>query len=104
MGILTLLLCAGNLGLPVLMDPTRCSIYYAYLLVAVLTLLGDGILYLIFMPRILRVIRNAAAVRTDSDHCSRSMLHQGSDQNAGFGVRLCIKWSIDLSDEYYQGK
>ena len=62
MGSLTLLLCAGNLGLPVLMDPTRCSIYYAYLLVAVLTLLGDGILYLIFMPRILRVIRNAAAL------------------------------------------
>lgn len=62
MGILTLLLCAGNLGLPVLMDPARCSIYYAYLLVAVLTLLGDGILYLIFMPRILRVIRNAAAL------------------------------------------
>ena len=62
MGILTLLLCAGNLGLPVLMDPARCSIYYAYLLVAVLTLLGDGIFYLIFMPRILRVIRNAAAL------------------------------------------
>ena len=62
MGILTLLLCAGNLGLPVLMDPARCSIYYAYLLVAVLTLLGDGILYLIFMPRILKVIRNAAAL------------------------------------------
>lgn len=62
MGILTLLLCAGNLGLPVLMDPARCSIYYAYLLVATLTLLGDGILYLIFMPRILKVIRNAAAL------------------------------------------
>ena len=62
MGILTLLLCAGNLGLPVLMDSARCSIYYAYLLVATLTLLGDGILYLIFMPRILKVIRNAAAL------------------------------------------
>lgn len=62
MGILTLLLCAGNLGLPVLMDPARCSIYYAYLLAATLTLLGDGILYLIFMPRILKVIRNAAAL------------------------------------------
>ena len=62
MGILTLLLCAGNLGLPVLMDPARCSIYYAYLLVATLTLLGDGILYLIFMPRILKVIRNTAAL------------------------------------------
>ena len=44
------------------MDPARCSIYYAYLLVATLTLLGDGILYLIFMPRILKVIRNAAAL------------------------------------------
>ena len=62
MRILTLLLCAGNLGLPVLMDSARCSIYYAYLLVATLTLLGDGILYLIFMPRILKVIRNAAAL------------------------------------------
>ena len=62
MGILTLLLCAGNLGLPVLMDSARCSIYYAYLLVATLTLLGDGILYLIFMHRILKVIRNAAAL------------------------------------------
>ena len=39
MGILTLLLCAGNLGLPVLMDPARCSIYYTYLLAAALTLL-----------------------------------------------------------------
>ena len=62
MGALTLLLCAGNLGLPVLMDPARCSIYYVYLLVAALTMLGDGILYLVFMPRILKVIRNAAAL------------------------------------------
>ena len=53
MGILTLLLCAGNLGLPVLMDPARCSIYYAYLLVAALTVLADGIIYLLFMPRII---------------------------------------------------
>ena len=41
MGILTLLLCAGNLGLPVLMDPARCSIYYTYLLAAALTVLAD---------------------------------------------------------------
>lgn len=40
MGILTLLLCAGNLGLPMLMDGARCSIYYVYLLVAALTVLG----------------------------------------------------------------
>ena len=58
MGILTLLLCAGNLGLPVLMDPARCSIYYVYLLTAALTVLGDGILYLFFMPRILTIPRN----------------------------------------------
>lgn len=62
MGALTLLLCAGNLGLPVLMDPARCSIYYVYLLVVALTMLGDGILYLVFMPRILKVIRNAVAL------------------------------------------
>ena len=58
MGILTLLLCAGNFGLPVLMDPARCSIYYAYLLVVTLTVLADGILYMIFMPGILLVFRN----------------------------------------------
>lgn len=58
MGILTLLLCAGNLGLPVLMDPARCSIYFVYVLIAALTLLGDGILYLIFMPKTLRFFRN----------------------------------------------
>lgn len=39
MGILTLLLCAGNLGLPVLMDPARCSIYYVYLLIVSITVL-----------------------------------------------------------------
>lgn len=33
MGILTLLLCASGLGLPMLMDPARCSIYYVYLLI-----------------------------------------------------------------------
>lgn len=41
MGILTLLLCAGNLELPVLMDPARCSIYYTYLLAAALSILID---------------------------------------------------------------
>lgn len=61
MGILTLLLCAGNLGLPMLMDGARCSIYYAYLFVAALTVLGDGMLYLVCMPGILKVVQNAVS-------------------------------------------
>ena len=76
MGILTLLLCAGNLGLPVLMDPARCSIYYAYLLIASMTVLGDGVLYLIFMPRILTIPRNAISfILTVS--MAAGMIHQG---------------------------
>ena len=55
MGILTLLLCAGNLGLPVLMDPARCRIYYTYLLAAALTVLADGIISLLFMQGVLKI-------------------------------------------------
>lgn len=55
MGILTLLLCAGNLGLPVLMDTARCSIYYTYLLAAALTVLADGIISLLFMQGVLKI-------------------------------------------------
>lgn len=61
MGILTLLLCAGDLGLPMLMDGARCSIYYVYLLVAALTVLGDGILYLVCMPGTLKIFRNVVS-------------------------------------------
>ena len=76
MGILTLLLCAGNLGLPVLMDPARCSIYYVYLLIVSITVLGDGLLYLIFMPRILTILRNAVSfILTVS--MAAGMIHQG---------------------------
>ena len=76
MGILTLLLCAGNLGLPVLMDPARCSIYYVYLLIVSMTVLGDGLLYLIFMPRILTILRNAVSfILTVS--MAAGMIHQG---------------------------
>ena len=76
MGILTLLLCAGNLGLPVLMDPARCSIYYVYLLIVSITVLGDGLLYLIFMPRILTIPRNAVSfILTVS--MAAGMMHQG---------------------------
>ena len=58
MGILTLLLCAGILGLPVLMDPARCSIYYAYLLAAALTVLADSVISLVFTPGVLRICLN----------------------------------------------
>ena len=76
MGILTLLLCAGNLGLPVLMDPARCSIYYVYLLIVSITVLGDGLLYLIFMPRILSIPRNVVSfILTVS--MAAGMIHQG---------------------------
>ena len=76
MGILTLLLCAGNLGLPVLMDPARCSIYYVYLLIVSITVLGDGLLYLIFMPRILTISRNVVSfILTVS--MAAGMIHQG---------------------------
>lgn len=76
MGILTLLLCAGNLGLPVLMDPARCSIYYVYLLIVSITVLGDGLLYLSFMPRILTISRNVVSfILTVS--MAAGMIHQG---------------------------
>ena len=76
MGILTLLLCAGNLGLPVLMDPARCSIYYVYLLIVSITVLGDGLLYLSFMPRILTISRNVVSfILTVS--MATGMIHQG---------------------------
>ena len=76
MGILTLLLCAGNFGLPVLMDPARCSIYYVYLLIVSITVLGDGLLYLVFMPRILTISRNVVSfILTVS--MAAGMIHQG---------------------------
>ena len=76
MGILTFLRCAGNLGLPVLIDPARCSIYYVYLLIVSITVLGDGLLYLIFMPRILTIPRNAVSfILTVS--MAAGMIHQG---------------------------
>jgi len=45
--MITILLCAGVLGLPPLMDASRCSIYYAYLLPMIPVLLIDGVLTLI---------------------------------------------------------
>lgn len=56
--ILTVLLCAGPFGLPTLMDAARCSIYYAYLLPVAGVLITDGLLYLVLMPKVLRICRN----------------------------------------------
>ena len=84
MGILTLLLCASGLGLPMLMDPARCSIYYVYLLILTLTVLMDGILYLIFMHRLFTIPRNVLSfILTVS--IVGSMIHQGMIKMPGFG-------------------
>ena len=56
--ILTLLLCAGDFGLPTLMDPARCSIYYAYLLAGAAALFGDGIICIVLNLKRLKVYRN----------------------------------------------
>lgn len=40
--ILTILLCANTFGFPMLMDGARCSIYYAYIYIAMLSLMADG--------------------------------------------------------------
>lgn len=58
MALITILLCAGKLGLPPLMDPARCSIYFAYLFMLCPVLLLDGISYLIFMLPALQIPRN----------------------------------------------
>ena len=58
MALITILLCAGKLGLPPLMDAARCSIYFAYLFMLCPVLLLDGILYLIFMLPVLQIPRN----------------------------------------------
>lgn len=60
--ILTILLCAGNFGLPTLMDPARCSIYYAYLLPLAAAVGIDGVLYLLLMPKRCKVFRNVLSL------------------------------------------
>lgn len=46
-GCMCLLLISGRIGLPTLMDPARCSIYFAYMLPLILTLFIDILLYLV---------------------------------------------------------
>lgn len=62
MFILTILLCAGRIGLPPLMDSARCSIYFAYLLPIAVTFLCDGVIYLIFLSPVLQVVRNIVSL------------------------------------------
>lgn len=59
MGILTILLSAGSFGLPALMDPARCSIYYTYLLLEVVFLLLDGVICLLLPFRKIAIVRDA---------------------------------------------
>lgn len=56
--ILTVLLCAGNFGLPMLMDPARCSIYYAYILAGTAVLFADGVVSFLLMLKKLKNYRN----------------------------------------------
>lgn len=56
------LLCAGELGLPTLMDPARCSIYFAYLLWLVPILFADGALYFVLPGKILQMPRNVISL------------------------------------------
>lgn len=60
--ILTVLLCAGPLGLPPLMDASRCSIYFAYLFPMIPVLLIDGLLELIQIRTWLTVVSQACSL------------------------------------------
>lgn len=44
---MTVLVAAGRLGLPMLMDAARASVYYAYCMPIVFVLLGDGLIVLV---------------------------------------------------------
>lgn len=46
-GCMCILLISGRIGLPTLMDPSRCSIYFAYMTPLVLTLFVDILLYIV---------------------------------------------------------
>ena len=62
MGIMALLLAAGNLGLPTLMDAARCSMYFAYLLPVAFVFCADAILYFVFYFQKLGWLRNLASL------------------------------------------
>lgn len=56
------LLCSGELGLPTLMDPARCSIYFAYLLWSVPILVVDSLLYFVMPLNVLQIPRNGISL------------------------------------------
>lgn len=58
MVLIGVLLCAEKLGLPTLMDPARCSIYFSYLLWLVPILFLDSIIYMFFPLKVLEIPRD----------------------------------------------
>ena len=87
MEILTLLLCASGLGLPMLMDPARCSIYYVYLINADSS---DGWNSLSdFYASFIYNSAKCVIFYLDCVHCWEYD-PSGNDQNAGIWFRLCI--------------
>lgn len=120
MGLLLLLLGSGNLGLPTLMDATRCSVYFVYLLVTAVVLLADSIVYLILMPTVLRLIRNTASLGVLAAavaglfHCGLVRAPQYSSGYVTNGAIICLdniihdnedmKWTIvSANDERQMG-
>lgn len=105
MWIVTILLCANLFGLPPLMDGARCSIYYVYLLSAVLTALADGLLYMVLPLRKLRLVRNAVSLAVTAavlmGMFQNHMIKQ-SDFSSGFvmnGAITCLSNIIHENED-----
>lgn len=105
MWIVTILLCAGVFGLPLLMDGARCSIYYVYLLSAALTALADGLLYMVLPLRKLRLVRNAVSLAVTAavlmGMFQNHMIKQ-SDFSSGFvmnGAITCLSNIIHENED-----
>lgn len=62
MAMLTILLSSESLAIPTLMDASRCSVYYAYLVMMIPVFLNDGWIYLVLAARKFTVMRNLASL------------------------------------------
>lgn len=62
--MLGLILVSGNLGWPMLMEPYRACIYFAYLIPAVSVMALDGAVNIFIPPSLLQLQRTAACVLT----------------------------------------
>lgn len=62
--MLGLILVSGNLGWPMLMEPYRACIYFAYLIPAVAVMALDGAVNIFIPPSLLQLQRTAACVLT----------------------------------------